>query len=264
MSIASINGIDLYYVVHGSKSPVLFIHGYPLSGRLWDAVVEPLRDHYKLIIPDLRGMGRSGTSPLASMAQYADDLAALLKHIGEERPVVVVSLSMGGYVAFEFFRKYPQRVRAMVLADTRAEPDAPEKAKSREETALKVLTSGSQLVADDMGKVLFGAKASPQLRQEWQAIMTATPKEGVAAALRAMAHRPDSVPTLAQIRVPTLIIVGEEDKITPVDAHRIMNKGIANSQMDIISGAGHMTPVETPQVFVKTLRTFLDKLPENR
>ncbi len=257
--IARVNNIDLYYVTHGRGEPILFVHGFPLSGEMWNPAVERLSNRWTCIVPDLRGHGRSGVSAEASMAAYADDLAGLLDAIGDKRRVALVGLSMGGYTAFEFFRRHRSRLRLLVLADTRATADTPEAAAKRETTAAAVLKDGSKVVADAMIGNLFAPTASADLKAQWHAIMTRTPPQGVAAALHALAARPDSTPTLAKIDLPTLIIVGEQDAITPPDASRDMHAKIAGSTLEIIPNAGHMAPVEQPQAFASAMQRFLER-----
>ncbi len=256
----NVNGVNLACDLHGSGEPILFIHGFPLSGRLWDHVVEPMRDTWRLIIPDLRGMGRSQVTPDASMATYADDLAALLDAIGEQRPAVVVGLSMGGYIAFEFYRRHAERVRALVLADTRAEADTPQKAADRAAMADRVLCEGSAIVAAAMLPALFGSKASADLKHTWKELISNTGPTGTVAALHAMRQRPDSTTTFDDIQVPTLVVVGEDDALTPPADARSMHRGIAGAQLRLIPDAGHMTPVEQPGQFVRALRHFVDAL----
>jgi pimeloyl-ACP methyl ester carboxylesterase len=255
---AKINGVNLYYELQGGGVPVLFVHGFPLSGRLWAPTAERLGESARLIIPDLRGMGQSEVSDECSMTIYADDLAGLLDAVGETQPVVLVGLSMGGYVALEFFRRYRGRLRSLVLVDTRAEADSPEAARDREKTAERVLREGSQVVADVMVDKLFAPRAPSELRESWRGIMTATPPAGVAAALRAMRLRPDSTDTLGKIDVPTLIVVGEEDAITPPDCARQMHRAVGNAQLKIVPDSGHMTPVEQPDRFADILRKFIE------
>lgn len=256
----NVNGVNLACDLHGSGEPILLIHGFPLSGRLWNAVVEPMRDAWRLIIPDLRGMGRSQATTDATMATYADDLAALLDALGESRPAVVVGLSMGGYIAFEFHRRHLERVRALVLTDTRAEADTPQKTDDRAAMADRVLSEGSRIVAEAMLPGLFGPKAPVELKEEWNEIICRTPPLGTAAALRAMAQRPDSTATLADIRVPTLVVVGEDDALTPPADARTLHRGIVGAQLRLIPDAGHMAPVEQPGQFVRVLQRFVDSL----
>ena len=257
MMKAKIGGVELHYEVTGDGEPVVFVHGFPLSGRLWDETARALSADYRCIVPDLRGHGESEASERADMARYAEDIAGLLETIGETRPATMVGLSMGGYVAFEFARRYPERLRALALVDTRAGPDSPEAARGRRESAARVLREGSGLVADDMAEKLFAAGADPGLRTQWREIMAATPPAGAAAAMRAMADRLDSFPTLASLDLPVLIVVGEEDAITPPAEARQMKKVCPRARLEIVPGAGHMTPVERPAELVAILRHFL-------
>jgi len=257
--IARISNIDLYYVTHGRGEPILFVHGFPLSGEMWNSTVERLSSRWTCIVPDLRGHGRSGVTDDATMATYADDFAGLLDALGEKRPVTLVGLSMGGYIAFEFFRRHRSRLSALVLADTRHTADTPDAAAKRETTAVAVLKDGSRVVADAMIENLFAPTTPADLKAQWHAIMTRTPPRGVAAALRALATRPDSTPTLAKIDCPTLVVVGEHDAITPPDAARDMHAKIAGSTIEIVPNAGHMAPVEQPQLFATALQRFLER-----
>ncbi|MCG8405300.1 MAG: alpha/beta hydrolase [Phycisphaerales bacterium] len=263
MDSKTINGVRLAYQLFGEGEPILFVHGFPITWKLWEHAVEPMRDAYRLIMPDLRGMGQSEATNGVTMATYADDLNALLDAVEVREPVVLVGLSMGGYVLFEFCRRYPDRVRALVLADTRAEADTPESAQNRRVTAERVLTEGTHVVVEQMIDKIMGPQASSELRETWQSIMNATDPKGVAAALHAMSERPDSTPTLAEIKVPTLVVVGEDDAITPPSSARKIHEGIAGAQLKLIRDAGHMPPVEQPDGFVRVLRQFVDALPRS-
>ena len=256
----TVDGVSLHYQVHGSGEPVLLVHGFPLSGQLWDPAVSLLQGRFELIVPDLRGHGRSGASDDVSMARYADDLAAQLDAAGAKGPVTVVGHSMGGYIAFEFYRRYPERVRALVLVDTRAGPDTEEAAEGRREMAGRVLRDGSGVIADALLDRLFAPAAAAALRERWNEVMAATPPVGVAAALRAMAERPDSRPTLPEIDWPMLVVVGADDAITPPEEARRMHEAIPNSRLEIIPEAGHMTPVEQPERFAEILHDFIATL----
>ncbi len=257
---ASVNGTELYYQDHGQGWPVLFIHGFPLSGELWAHCVKPLENHCRLIIPDLRGMGQSKACGEPSMATYVDDLAAVLDEIGESKPAVVVGMSMGGYLAFEFFRRHQARVRAIVLVDTRAEADDQAGTQLREETARKVLSQGSRVVAEGMKNLLFGPDASQELRRFWFDAIAGSDPKGVAAALLAMKNRDDSLATLEQINVPSLIVIGKDDILTPLSHSQVMHDRIAGSRLEIVDSAGHMTPAEQPEKFSTLLKQFIDGL----
>jgi 3-oxoadipate enol-lactonase len=251
------NDTQLYYEVHGTGSPILAVHGFPLSGKLWAEVASDLSRHHRLIVPDLRGLGQSRATSEASMQTYAEDLAAILTDAGINEPVTLMGLSMGGYVLFEFWRRYPEKVGALILANTRAPADTPTAAEGRYATAQKVLAEGSQVVADSMIGKLFADSAEEELKSEWYGIMANSSPMGVAAALRAMATRPDSTETLATITVPTLIIVGSEDPITPPADSEAMHRAIDGSMLAIIEDAAHMTPVESPGAFSMAVQQFL-------
>jgi pimeloyl-ACP methyl ester carboxylesterase len=250
-------GADLFVRYSGQGDPVVCLHGFPLSGELWSGLAQAQSDRNTLVIPDLRGMGQSKGSPKCNMGDYADDVALVLEALDEERPVVLVALSMGGYVAFEFLRRYPERVRALVLVDTQATADAEEARRGREEMARRVLAEGSQVVADAMVPKLFAPSASHELKQHWQRIMADSDPEGLAAALLAMRDREDSFATLAEFQKPALVVVGEHDAITPPAAAEAMHRELADSQLSIVPGAGHMTPVERPGEFNAMVARFL-------
>jgi 3-oxoadipate enol-lactonase len=254
-------GVSLYYELRGSGDPLLLVHGFPLSGELWEPVAARLGTRHRLIVPDLRGFGRSEAGDEVGMGRFAADLHDLLAHLGESRPVVLAGLSMGGYVAFEFVRRYADRVRALVLANTRAAPDSDEQARGRRETADRVLHEGSDTVARQMVDKLFAPGAADDLRTRWHRIMAETPPQGVAAALRAMAERPDSLPTLRSFRHPVLVIAGEDDSIVPVSEAEAMTSAAPNATLEVVPGAGHLTPVEQPERFAEVVERFLERLP---
>ncbi|HEX2092218.1 MAG TPA: alpha/beta fold hydrolase [Longimicrobiaceae bacterium] len=257
---AVVGGVTLYYRLHGEGEPVLFVHGFPLSGEMWMPAVERLGGGFRCIVPDLRGHGASGVTAEASMEQYAEDLAGVLDAAGERRPVVLVGMSMGGYIAFEFLRRFPERARALALVDTRAQPDTEEGARVRYETAGRALREGSRVVAEGMVGKLFAPGAPEELRARWLGIMSATPPEGAAAALRAMARRPDSRDTLRGFVGPVLVVVGEEDAITPVEEARGMAEVAPGGRVEVVPGAGHMAPVEQPDTVAAVLCRFLREI----
>jgi len=255
-----IGGRQLHVDVRGNGPAVLFIHGFPLSGAMWDPVVLGLETRYRCIVPDLRGFGRSDPAGAASMGDHAADLAVVLDDLGEKQPVVVVGMSMGGYVAFELVRRAPDRVRALVLVSTRAQADGPEGVRSRRETAARVRRSGSAVVSEAMAGSLFAPAAAPALRERWRARMSAVDPAGVIAALDGMAVRVDSFGTLAPLAVPVLILAGAEDAITPPEDAKRMQRAAAGSVLEVIADAGHMVAVEQPERVLAVLRPFLERV----
>ena len=248
----------------GTGMPVVLLHGFPLDHSMWDNQVEPIAAHDRVIVPDLRGFGGSDVTPgVVTMEQMAEDVAGILDALEIDEPIVLCGLSMGGYVAFEFWRKYPKRVRGIVLCDTRAMPDTAEAAKYRHETAEKVLAEGTAPLADAMLPKLF-APATLELHSSMTAMqrdrILATSPDGAAAALRGMAVRDDSRPILAKISLPALVIVGEQDAISTVDEMQSISSAMPNAQLVVIPHAGHMTPLENAPAFQEALDPFLKSL----
>jgi pimeloyl-ACP methyl ester carboxylesterase len=259
MPTANINGVQLAYRDEGNGQPLLLIHAFPLSGAMWDKQVAAIAGDYRVIVPDLRGFGGSQIVPGdAGMDQYADDLAGLLDQLGlEPQPVVVCGLSMGGYIAFAFLRRHRERVSALILADTRAQPDTAEGKQGREQNARLVEEQGPRAIADQMLPKLLSAKAPEPLRAEVRRMIEANDRAGLAAALRAMAARPDSAALLPTIAVPTLVIVGAEDGLTPPSDAQAMHAAISGSRLIQIPGAGHLANLEAPDQFNQAVQEFL-------
>jgi YbgC/YbaW family acyl-CoA thioester hydrolase len=260
----TVNGVGLAVDTAGEGAAILFIHGYPLDRTIWRHQVEHL-EGWRRIAPDLRGMGHSDAPDLGySMTTYADDLAALLDSLGVDE-VVLCGLSMGGYVAFEFLRRYPDRVRAIVLMDTRAENDSPEGRRTRDAAAQSARESGARAVADAMLPKLFARETAELVGEPWRQVermILAAPVPGIIGALAAMRDRADSTALLESMDdLPALIVVGEHDRITPpASAHR-MAAALAESRLEIIKDAGHLIPVEQPAATTALLADFLNRLP---
>jgi YbgC/YbaW family acyl-CoA thioester hydrolase len=263
MRRVTVNGVNLAVDVRGSGPAVLFVHGYPLDHTVWEPQLQAL-DGWRRIAPDLRGMGLSDAPDLGySMAIYADDLAALLDALGVER-AVLCGLSMGGYVAFEFLRRWRARVAALVLVDTRAEPDGAEAKRARDVAAAQAREKGAAAIADAMlPKMLSTASVrdKPGLAERVRALMAATPVAGIVGALGAMRDRPDSTTLLPSLGdVPTLVLAGSDDEITPSAAAAAMAAAIPGARLVEIAGAGHLATLEEPSATTEALRTFLSRL----
>jgi pimeloyl-ACP methyl ester carboxylesterase len=260
---ATVNGARLAYRDRGQGRPaaLLLIHGFPLDHRMWAAQLAGLSAHARVIAPDLRGFGRSAAAPLArplTMDQHADDLAGLLDHLGIGS-AVVAGLSMGGYIAFAFWRRHRARVQALVLADTRAEGDSPQAQANRDASAAKVRAAGVAAIAGDMLPRLLAPAglANPRLAERMRAMMADQPAETVIAALGGLRDRPDSRPTLPAITVPTLVLVGAHDALTPPADATALAATIPGARLVIIPAAGHMSPLENPRAVNAALRSFV-------
>lgn len=256
----AVHGVDLVLDDRGSGPALLFVHGYPLDGSLWRHQAGAFPG-WRTLIPDLRGAGRSDAPDLGySMATYADDLAGLLDAIGVDE-VVLAGLSMGGYVAMEFLRRHRPRVRGLVLTDTRAQADSAEGRKGRETAMAAVREGGAPLIADQMLPRILGPAAPESLRDAVRAMMATSPVAGLLGALTAMRDRPDStgfLPSLAGL--PTLVVVGADDQLTPPKDSEAMAKAIPGARLTVIPHAGHLAPLEQPEAFNDQLRMFLGRL----
>ena len=256
------NGLTVAYDEVGSGKPFVLLHGFPHNRSLWAPQTGALVEHGRCIAPDLRGFGESGREGPYSMDQYADDVIGLLEILGVES-AVIGGLSMGGYVTFAVWRKRPDLVRALVLADTKAGADSPEARRKRLELIAVAKESGVAAVANAQITGMVGATTraqNPGLVDGLHQMLAAAPLEGIIGGLQAMMDRDDSTGLLSTINVPTLIIVGDEDALTPVKEARAMHAAIAGSRLEIIPGAGHVSNLEKPAAFNHVLGEFLSAL----
>ena len=263
MSVARVRGIGLAYEASGAGSPVVLLHGFPFNRTLWREQVATLKERCRVITPDLRGHGEtSATREPATMEEMAGDIAALLDELGIAR-VVLGGLSMGGYVALAFTRLFPERVRALVLADTRPQADTDEARRTREETAARALDEGMHTIANAMLPKLLAPSTQaerPEIVARVREMIMHTVPQGAASALRGMAVRRDQTEFLREINCPTLILVGSLDRITPPADAELMKREIRGARLEVIAGAGHVSNVERPAEFNRALEIFLREL----
>lgn len=262
MSSINLGDIQLAYTDTGLGQPVVLLHGYPFNRSLWNEQVSALSNSFRVITPDLRGLGESdATQGAATMNRMAQDVAALLDHLGVSR-AVVGGLSMGGYVALAFYKQFRSRVRSLVLADTRAQADTEEGKQTRFQQAEKALAEGMAGIADSMlPKLLTPETVSkhPEVVKRVRDMMLKTKPEGAAGALLGMAEREDQTSLLSQISCPTLILVGKEDPITPVADSEKMHREIAGSRLVVIENAAHVSNLERTDQFNEELMRFLNE-----
>ena len=255
------NGTELWYLDRGAGVPLLLVHGFPLDHAMWAGQVDELPAHCRVIVPDLRGFGRSpADGEKVTMEHFADDLAAMLDGLGIAEPVVLCGLSMGGYIALQFWRNYRARLRGLVLCDTRAAADAPEAAAARLTLAERVLREGPAPLVEIMLPKLFGEatrRQRPDVVKGLRRVMMATDPRGIAAAARGMAERPDMTGMLDRIACPTLVIVGEHDAISPPAEMRGIAEAVPGAKFVEIPAAGHMSPLENPAAVNAALAEFL-------
>lgn len=261
MPSVSIGDTRLFVQIQGEGAPLLLVHGFPLDHTMWQAQIDEFSRDYQVIAPDLRGFGQSDppSVPL-SMEQHADDMAQLLSVLKIHEPVTFCGLSMGGYVAWQFCVRHMPRVHRLIVADTRALPDSPEVAAGRIKTARTVLDEGVGLIANAMLPRLFPAdlvKSRPTFVESTFQVMMSTRPETVAGALLGMAERPDMSTRLHEITVPTLVVCGELDAISPAKEMRGIAGDLPQGKYVEIAGAGHMSPMEKPTEFNLAVREFL-------
>ncbi len=262
MKTVQVAGADFRVLDAGAGKPVLLVHGFPLDHDMWSAQTEFLVSRYRVIAPDLRCFGESPAAMgTVTMEQMADDLAGLLSTLQVTEPIVFCGLSMGGYVAWQFWRKYPSRLRALVLCDTRSQADSAETVQSRQKMIDHVLRAGTQFVSDAMLPKLFAQdtfKRAPQLVEAVRQKILAARPESVAAAIRGLTARPDVTGQLGSIRLPTLVVVGEHDIISPPAEMQAMAAAIPGARCVVLPDAGHMSPLENPTAFNAELGRFLE------
>jgi 3-oxoadipate enol-lactonase len=261
-----VNGVRLEWREAGSGDPIVFVHGFPFNSAMWGPQLAALPAGWRGIALDLRGFGASeeGTESVYEMQLFARDVAGVLDQLGLSS-AVVCGLSMGGYIAFELWRLFPQKVRALVLADTRAGADSADARRARERLAARVEAEGAQPVIDAMLPKLVSPTTrymQPGVVQAIRAMMQETPATTMARTLRGMAARPDSEPLLRTIEVPTLVVVGAEDAITGKGQSEFLARGIRGARIETIDDAGHVPPLERPDEFNRVLHAFLNRLPQ--
>ena len=263
MPTAHSGGIEIAYSDGGGPgSPVLLLHAWPLRSEMWAAQVNSLAGRFRFITVDFRGFGSSSAPDdpsTYSMEAFATDAEAALDAAGVER-AVVCGLSMGGYVAFELLRRSPNRVAGMVLADTRAEADTPERVAQRTAQQQQIADEGTDRLVDDLvtGPLLSNSTRSrkPDVVARVRTLAD-SPAAGFIGGLEALKTRPDSTAQLAAISVPTLVVVGEHDALTPPEIARSMHEHIGRSEMVVVPEAGHLSNLESPDVFTGALARFL-------
>ncbi|MGW7477797.1 alpha/beta fold hydrolase [Nonomuraea muscovyensis] len=252
--------MQLYSRSAGTGLPVVLLHAFPLSSAMWLAQREGLSSLCRVITPDLRGFGGSRLGDdEPSVDLMADDVARLLDAEGIDR-AVIGGLSMGGYVTMAFCRRHPDRVQGVLLADTKAGSDPQPARDNRERIAQAVLSQGAEVLLTDVLPALIGPTTKERRAMvlgRVKGLVQSAPPGAVAWAQRAMAARPDSFETLAGLKVPLLVVVGEEDELaTPADAEA-MARAVPDGRLEIIPKAGHLSAVEQPEAFNAAVAEWL-------
>lgn len=264
MTRTQLSNIVLAYDDHGSGLPLLLIHGYPLSRKLWAPQVAGLASAARVIAPDLRGFGESDApeGPY-TVDQLADDCAALLDDLGLREPVVVGGLSMGGYIALAFWRRHAARVAGLILAATRAGADSEAGKAGRDTAAATAREKGSDAIIEGMLPKMLAPSAyteRPDVVAEARRIMDGAPVPGIIGALLAMRDRPDSTALLAEITQPVLVIHGADDALIPPSEAEAMHRALPRARLALVPNAGHLLNLEQPARFNAEVRIFIESL----
>jgi len=255
----------------GHGRPVVLLHAFPLSADMWRPQLDRVPDGWRFIAPDFRGFQPPGSSvrpsaasvvPSTSVDDYARDVLDLMDGLGIETGVIG-GLSMGGYVTLAVHRLAPERFAGIVLADTKATADTEEARAGRRATAEKLRAEGVDAVVEAMLPKLLGETTrnkQAHIADDVRRLATANEPQAIDEAIHALMTRPDSTTTLARIVVPTLVVVGEEDVLTPQADAQFLAGGIAGSELVVLPQAGHLSNLETPEAFSAALAQFLSRL----
>ena len=254
----------MFFEEKGAKNRkiVVFLHGFPFDHTMWHETGRLLGDSRHLIFPDLRGFGQTElpVSQVTTMPQFARDVSDLVNRIDRSSRIVVCGLSMGGYVAMHFARRFGDRLAGLVLCDTKAQPDTKAAAQNRRRRADALQETGLDVLADAMLPNLFSPQTGNDVRKAVRQIILRQPVNGVAAADRGMAERPDATDWLPMFSIPTLVVCGEQDAISPVEEMTQMAERLPNACFVTLANAGHLSPVESPENFSLALNNFLDEI----
>jgi 3-oxoadipate enol-lactonase len=257
-----INGALINVVESGNPAapPVIFVHGFPFSHAMWHHQLPQVAKEFRAVAYDLRGLGNSTPGDgLITIEGHVDDLVALMDTL-QIRGAVIVGLSMGGYICLRALERNPERFVAAVLCDTRSEADTNEVRMNRALTIAEVMNRGSAAFAENFVEKVFAPESPQRVPAEVamiRDIIARTPPLGIARTLLALAARTDTTSSLPAIRIPTLILVGEYDQITPPQALEAMHERIPGSLLRVIPHAGHMSPLENPETVNRHVLEFL-------
>lgn len=260
----NVRGRRMFVRDEGAGRPLLLVHGFPLDHSMWSGQWT-LADRYRLIAPDLPGFGQcelpqDDAASVLSMERLADDLAALAEALGIAEPLTFCGLSMGGYVAWQFWKRHRDRLAGLILCDTRSVADSAEAAEGRRRLAAQAIQSGAEVVASAMAPKLFSAETAarqPQLVEQIRQTMLSVKPATLSAALLGMAQRPDMTASLKEIDTPAVVICGQHDVISPPAEMQGIAAAMPRATFELIPGAGHMAPLEAPGKVNAAIARFL-------
>jgi 3-oxoadipate enol-lactonase len=256
-------GADLRYLVRGEGAALVFVHGHPFDSSMWRPQIDEFASSMRVIVPDLRGYGHSSAQgSTTSLSVFADDLAALLDHLGAD-DAVMCGLSMGGQIVMQFLSTYPARVRGLILADTTPQGETEDSARERRAMAGRLEREGMESYAREVLPMMVdpdNIRDLPAVADHVMAMMLNAPPRGAAAAQRGRAERPDYWDVLAGATQPALVVVGENDEYTPVSVAQRMAAELHQASVTVVPGCAHLPNLERPDRFNAEVRQFLGRL----
>ena len=262
--VTEVNDITISYKDVGKGNiPIIFLHGFPLDKSMWKGQIESLKDSHRVIAIDLRGFGKSTDEETdLSMDLFGDDLIAFMDKLNIEK-AIICGLSMGGYIALNVINRFPERFTALILCDTQCIADTPEVRKKREETIEQIRIECADAFKEKFVQSVFHQDSlvnKIELVENLKTTVFANSNEIINAGLTALAKRSETCSILDKIRVPTLIICGRQDEVTPLAQSELMHERIRGSVLKIIDDAGHVSNLEQPDQFNKHLLEFVSSL----
>lgn len=257
-----VNGIAVSQQGDKQQTPIIFIHGFPFNSTMWAQQIKRLKDSYYCVAYDVRGLGETPPGDgQFTMEIFVDDLFSVIDGLELEKPVIV-GFSMGGYIALRAMEREPERFRALILCDTKAEADD-DAARLKRASAINVINcDGAEQFASDFVPMAFGDDAPQMIPEIYNSFLERAQAEsaiGVKGCLLAMAARTNTTRALGDIQVPTLLLVGEDDALTPPSVMQQMHNQINGSEIITVPAAGHMSPVENPETVTQSIQEFLSK-----
>jgi pimeloyl-ACP methyl ester carboxylesterase len=249
----------IHYSDNGGGLPVVLIHAFANDGTLWKPQIDLLAHRFRIITPDLRGFGGSmpADGRAISMDQYADDVVDVLDHLQITR-AVVGGISLGGYVALSMALRHADRVCGLILANTRAGADNPDWSSFREALVRDIEERGARAVVESYGDKPFRHDCPEEIKRYVREMILRQPAKGLASGTRGMAQRPDRMPRLGEIKVPTLVISGTEDNYIPSSEGEAMHRAIPGSRFFDMPFAGHLSNIDSAEAFNATVGEFLE------
>jgi 3-oxoadipate enol-lactonase len=247
--------VQLFFEEYGGGIPVIFIHGFPLDHTIWDPMIPILKDKMQMILPDMRGFGRSPVPDgVYSMRLMAEDVLLLLNQLKIDR-AVLVGHSMGGYVSLAFTHAYPNRVAGLALCSSQAAADSPEKRQGRYQTAEEITRRGIKALTEKMANKLTNR---PELVSQLEKLIMKAQPKGLVGALKGMAERQDALNWLSDINIPAVVIAGEVDSFISMDRSQTMAQLLGKGWLVKLPDVGHMPMLEAPQQSADAILQVVD------